>query len=226
MIPQRAARIFQPLAVFLFLLSLCAGIGAAEPAATASKTKTLLVLGDSIAAGYGVDPEQAYPALLQKKIDAAGFGVTVKNAGVSGDTTAGGLRRISWALKQPVDYLLIELGGNDGLRGIDPAETARNLQGIIDKAREKNMSIKILIAGMQMPANLGDAYTKAFRETFSTVAAKNKCALIPFLLEGVGGIPELNQPDRIHPTPAGHKIVAENVWKVLEPILNRKERKS
>lgn len=183
--------------------------------------KTLLVLGDSIAAGYGIEPEQAFPALLQHRIDQAGLNWKVVNAGVSGDTTAGGLRRINWLLRQKVDLLLLELGGNDGLRGISPEETARNLDGIIARVKEKNPSAKIVIAGMQMPANMGAEYTSRFREVFKTAAQKNDAALVPFLLENVGGRPELNQPDRIHPSAEGHKIVAENIWKVLAPILRQ-----
>jgi acyl-CoA thioesterase I len=138
---------------------------------------------------------------------------------VSGDTSAGGLRRISWVLKQPVDVLLIELGGNDGLRGINPEETAKNLQSIIDKTKVRYPAVKIVVSGMQMPANMGPEYTKKYREVFAEVAKKNNAVLIPFLLEGVGARAELNQADRIHPNPEGHKIVAENVWKVIRPLL-------
>jgi acyl-CoA thioesterase-1 len=143
----------------------------------------------------------------------------VVNAGVSGDTTAGGRRRISWLLRQPVDIFVLELGGNDGLRGVSPDETEKNLDAIIDKVKEKNPEAKIVIAGMQMPAIAGQEFTQRFRSAFSNAAKKKDALLIPFLLEGVGGRPELNQPDRVHPTPEGHKIVAENVWKVLKPLL-------
>jgi acyl-CoA thioesterase-1 len=186
-----------------------------------SNPKTILVLGDSLAAGYGVDSDEAYPALLQRKIDAIRLNYEVVNAGVSGDTTAGGLRRVSWVLRAPVDIFILELGGNDGLRGISPDETEKNLNEIIGKVKEKNPSAKIVIAGMQMPEIAGREFTEKFRATFVKVAKKNGAALIPFLLEGVGGKPELNQPDRIHPTPEGHRIVAENVWKVLKPLLNQ-----
>jgi len=162
---------------------------------------------------------------LQEKITKAGLNYKVVNAGLSGDTTAGGLRRISWLLRQPVDVLLLELGGNDGLRGIDPTETERNLKGIIEKVRQKNPNTTIVIAGMQMPENMGKDYTTRFRDVFARVATENRATLIPFMLEGVGGKAELNQPDRIHPTAEGHKIIAATIWKVLQPVLagNRSE---
>ncbi|MCD6050718.1 MAG: lysophospholipase L1-like esterase [Verrucomicrobia bacterium] len=189
------------------------------PAADTAAPKSVLILGDSLAAGYGITREEAFPALLQKKIETAKLPYRIVNGGVSGDTTAGGLRRIDWMLKQPADVLIVELGGNDGLRGIPPAETKKNLQGIIDKAKQKYPQIRIIVAGMQMPPNMGEDYTKAFAEVFPSIAQANKATLIPFLLEGVGGQADLNQPDGIHPTPKGHQVVAENVWKVLEPVL-------
>jgi acyl-CoA thioesterase-1 len=179
--------------------------------------KRILVLGDSITAGHGLDPEQAYPALLQKKIDAAALPYTVKNAGISGDTTAGGLRRIDWALgKDGADVLVVALGGNDGLRGISPDQTSKNLAGIIDKARAKNPAIKVILAGMEMPGNMGATYTAEFKAVFPQVAGEKKAALLDFLLAGVGGDEKLNQPDRIHPTAEGQQVIADNVWKVLE----------
>jgi acyl-CoA thioesterase-1 len=181
--------------------------------------KTVLVFGDSISAGYGVDPDESYPALLQKKIDEAGLPYRVVNAGVSGDTSAGGLRRIDWLLKQPIDVLVLELGGNDGLRGISPESTGKNLQGIIEKVRAKYPDAKILIAGMKMPPSMGEDYTTKFEAVFSELANKNQTAFLPFLLEGVATKPDLNQPDRIHPTAAGHRIVADHVWKALKPLL-------
>jgi len=181
-------------------------------------TKTILVLGDSLAAGYGLDPTEAYPAILQKKIKEAGWNFTVVNAGLSGDTTAGGLRRLDWVLKRKVDVLVLELGGNDGLRGTSVQAMRTNLQAMIDRTKQKYPSAKILIAGMKMPPNLGD-YAEQFNQAFPELAKRNDAALIPFLLEGVGGRPELNQPDLIHPTAEGQKLVAENVWKVLKPIL-------
>ncbi|HWC61571.1 MAG TPA: arylesterase [Verrucomicrobiae bacterium] len=182
--------------------------------------KSVVVLGDSIAAGYGVESSEAYPALLQEKIDAAGLNFTVVNAGVSGDTSADGLNRIKWLLRRPIDVLVLELGGNDGLRGIPASTTETNLQMVIDRVKQKYPSAQIVIAGMQMPPNMGEAYTTIFKNIFPTLAKKNHAALVPFLLEGVGGRPELNQPDHIHPTAAGHQIVAENVWKVLRPVLS------
>lgn len=191
------------------------------PAAENGTQKNILILGDSLAAGYGIQREEAFPALLQKKIEDAKLPYRILNGGVSGDTTAGGLRRIDWMLKQPVDVLVVELGGNDGLRGIPPAETKKNLQGIIDKAKQKYPHVRVVIAGMQMPPNMGEDYTKAFAEIFPAVAKANQASLIPFLLDGVGGKTELNQPDGIHPTPKGHEVVAENVWKVLGPVLRK-----
>ena len=180
------------------------------------------MLGDSLAAGLGVDPEEAYPALLQKKIDAAGLNFAVINGGVSGDTSAGGLRRIAWYLRRKIDVLVLELGGNDGLRGVPPGETRTNLQGIIDAARKSQPAIKIVIAGMRLPPNLGQDYIAEFERIFPALARENRAALVPFLLEGVGGKPDLNAPDQIHPTAEGHKIVAENVWKILKPVLEAK----
>jgi acyl-CoA thioesterase-1 len=190
----------------------------AQDAANANAgKKRILVLGDSITAGYGLDPELAYPALLQKKIDAAALPYTVKNAGVSGDTTAGGLRRIDWALgKDGAAVLVVALGGNDGLRGIPPEQTAANLAGIIDKARAKNPAIKVIVAGMEMPGNMGADYTAGFKAVFPRVAGEKKAALVDFLLAGVGGDEKLNQPDGIHPTAGGQQVIADNVWKVLE----------
>ncbi|MGD0813166.1 MAG: arylesterase [Verrucomicrobiota bacterium] len=201
-----------------FLLLLAALLlSASLPAAAAPKT--ILVLGDSLAAGYGVDPDQAWPALLQKKIDAAGLRFKVLNAGVSGDTTADGLQRVDWLLRRKADVLLLELGGNDGLRGLPLDSTRTNLQAIIDRFRQNIPAIQIVIAGMKMPPNMGPGYVDAFDKIYPELAAKNHAELIPFLLEGVGGKPDLNLSDGIHPTPEGHKIVAENVWAVLRPLL-------
>jgi acyl-CoA thioesterase-1 len=184
-----------------------------------SERRNILVLGNSLAAGYGLEPAQAFPALLQEKIDAAGLPFDVTNAGLSGDTSAGGLRRLDWLLKRKVDVLVLELGGNDGLRGLSLEATKTNLQAIIDRVKAKCPNARVVIAGMQMPANMGPEYVKQFRQIFPDLAQANKCSLIPFLLEGVGGRVDLNLPDRIHPTAEGQKIVAENVWKVLEPCL-------
>jgi acyl-CoA thioesterase I len=182
--------------------------------------KRIVVLGDSITAGYGLDPSQAYPALLQKKIDEAGLPYTIANAGVSGDTTAGGLRRVNWALGQlGADVLLIALGGNDGLRGIPPAQTEQNLRGIVDAARAKNSGMKIVILGMRMPESMGAEFSRTFARVFPKVADEKKAEFIPFLLEGVGGNAKLNQADRIHPTAAGQKVIAEHVWRELRGLL-------
>lgn len=178
-----------------------------------------MVLGDSITAGYGLDPAQAYPALLQEKITAAGLPFTVVNAGVSGDTTAGGLRRVAWALGGGAEVLIVALGGNDGLRGIAPKQTAENLAGLIERARAKVPGLTVIVAGMQMPGNMGAEFGEAFSAVFPAVAKAKDSRLVPFLLEGVGGVEALNQADLIHPNVEGQKRVAENVWKVLQPVL-------
>jgi acyl-CoA thioesterase-1 len=187
----------------------------------AQEEKVVLFLGDSLSAGFGLDVAQAFPSLIQEKIQQEKLPFRIVNAGLSGETTAGGLRRIDWLLKQKVDILVIELGGNDGLRGISPSETERNLQGIIDKMRAKNPDAEIVLAGMMAPPNMGKDYTEKFRAIFPTIAKKNKIELIPFLLEGVAGNPRLNLPDGIHPTAEGHQLVAETVWKTLRPVLSR-----
>jgi acyl-CoA thioesterase I len=185
-----------------------------------AKQKTLVVLGDSLAAGYGVDPTEAYPAVLQRLLDQAGFGYRVVNAGISGDTSAGAVRRVDWMLKRPVDVLLLQIGGNDGLRGQSPSALKTNLMTIIERTRAKHPEARIVLAGMKMPPNMG-AYANQFEQAFIEVAQEQRVALIPFLLEGVGGVPEMNLPDGIHPTPDGHRRVANNVWAVLEPVLKR-----
>lgn len=199
---------------WLVFLALTVCVGASEP-----ERRSILILGDSLAAGSGVDPDEAFPALLQNKIDQAGLKFEVVNAGVSGDTSAGGLRRIDWLLRRKVDVLVLELGGNDGLRGIAPATTRTNLQTIIDRTKAKYPNAKVVVAGMQMPPNMGEDYNAAFRQVFPDLAKANSANLIPFLLEGVGGKQDFNLPDQIHPNPEGHKLVAANVWKVLEPLL-------
>ncbi len=187
--------------------------------APAKPRKSIVILGDSLAAGYGLDLSEAFPAILQRRIDAANLPFQIVNAGLSGDTTAGGLRRIDWLLKRPLDILLLELGGNDGLRGISIDSTRTNLQTIIQKTRARYPEAKIVIAGMEMPPNMGHQFQSAFRAIFPEVARAHQATLIPFLLENVGGKPELNLVDMIHPTAKGHEIVANNVWKVLEPVL-------
>ncbi len=181
--------------------------------------KNIVFFGNSLTAGFGIDPSEAFPSLIQAKIDSLGLPYQVINAGLSGETSAGGNSRIDWVLRQPVYIFVLELGGNDGLRGIPMSETTKNLQRIIDKVRLKYPSSKIILAGMQIPPNMGEKYASAFRTVFQQLAVRNKIYLVPFLLEGVGGLPGLNQQDGIHPNVQGHKIVAENVWKVLKPIL-------
>lgn len=191
----------------------------AKDSATVTKKKTIVFYGNSLTAGYGLSPSQAFPALVQKKIDSLGLAYEVINAGVSGETSSGGLSRIDWILRQPVEIFILELGANDGLRGIPLAETKKNLQAIIDKVKAKNASTKLIFAGMEIPPNMGQTYTTEFRNIYKELAAKNEMALIPFILEGVGGEPTLNQQDGIHPTAEGHKIVAGNVWRQLEKLL-------
>lgn len=181
--------------------------------------KNIIFFGNSLTAGFGVDPSEAFPALIQEKLDSLKLPYQVINAGLSGETTAGGNSRVDWVLQKPVYIFILELGGNDGLRGIALSETEKNLQSIINKVKSKFPSAKIILAGMQIPPNLGKSYTSEFRSLFQRLAASNKIYLIPFLLEGVGGVPELNQQDGIHPNIQGHKIVAENIWNVLNSLL-------
>jgi acyl-CoA thioesterase-1 len=195
--------------------------GVVPSIALAAEPKTIVVLGDSLAAGYGVDPTESYPAVLQKKIKEAGWNFSVVNAGVSGDTSAGGLRRMEWLLKRRVDVLVLELGGNDGLRGLPVEALKSNLQAIVDRLKQKYPQAQILVAGMKMPPSMG-AYAEQFNHVFPEVARRNQAGLVPFLLEGVGGKADLNLPDLIHPTAEGHKILAENIWKVLRPLLAMK----
>jgi acyl-CoA thioesterase-1 len=186
------------------------------PVVPAVKVKTILFFGNSLTAGYGVDPSEAFPALIQNKIDSLKLGYKVINGGVSGETSSGGNSRVDWILKQPVDIFILELGGNDGLRGIPLTETKKNLQAIIDKVKGKYHGAKLILAGMKIPPNMGQKYATEFANLYSGLAAKNRVTLIPFLLQGVGGESKLNQKDGIHPTAEGHKIVAENVWIVLK----------
>ncbi len=188
-------------------------------ATTASKT--ILFFGDSITAGLGLDDiNDAFPGIIQAKIDSLGLNYEVVNSGVSGETTAGGKSRIDWILNQDIDIFVLELGANDGLRGVPIAETKANLQAIIDAVKAKSPSTKIILAGMELPPNMGQEYTTQFRAIFSDLASNNSLAFIPFILKDVGGIKELNQNDGIHPTAEGHKIVANTVWEVLAPLLN------
>jgi acyl-CoA thioesterase I len=181
--------------------------------------KTILCYGNSLTAGYGVDLNEAYPALLQKRIDSLGLKYKVINAGLSGETSAAGINRLDWVLKQPVEIFILELGANDGLRGISVKLTRQNLQTIIDKVKKISPQAKIVLAGMRIPPSMGDAYAKDFEKIFPDLAAKNDIALIPFLLNGVGGEAKYNQGDGVHPTAEGYKLVMENVWVVLKKIL-------
>lgn len=186
---------------------------------TASDKKKIMFFGDSLTAGMGLSEDEAFPAVIQGQLDSIGLPYEVINAGLSGETTASGKNRLDWVLNQEVEIFVLELGANDGLRGIPIEETRKNLQEMIDMVREKYPNTTIVLAGMMIPPNMGPEYTKAFQELFPQLASKNDIALIPFLLDKVAGISELNQNDGIHPTAEGHQIVAENVWKVLEPII-------
>lgn len=181
----------------------------------------MLFLGNSLTAGLGVDEEQAFPALVQAKVDSAGLPFRVVNAGVSGETSADGLRRIAWLLRQPVRVLVLELGANDALRGQDVTAMKSNLRQIIERTRARYPDVEVVLAGMEAPPNLGPRYTVAFRDAWQELARDEHAALIPFLLQDVAGIARLNQGDHIHPTAEGHRIVAGNVWQVLEPVLRR-----
>lgn len=184
-----------------------------------NNSKTILFFGNSLTAGYGVDVEEAFPAKIQDILDSLTLDYNVVNAGLSGETTSGGLSRLDWILNQKVDVFVLELGANDGLRGIELSKTKQNLQDIIDLVWKKNPNAKILLAGMQIPPNMGQAYTSEFKNIWTDLAKTNQVKLIPFLLEGVGGIPTLNQSDGIHPTIEGHQILAKNVWAVLEGVI-------
>lgn len=182
--------------------------------------KTILFLGDSLTAGYGLSADQAFPAIAGTILQSKGKNVKIINAGISGETSAGGLARIDWVLRQPVDIFFLELGANDGLRGLPVSETEKNLQAIIDKVKMKNKDVRIILAGMMVPPNMGKDYSANFERIYISLAAKNKCVRIPFLLDGVGGIERLNQADGIHPTAEGHRIIAQNVANTILPLLN------
>lgn len=183
--------------------------------------KIILFFGNSITAGYQLAVEQAFPAVIQGWLDSLDYNYRVVNAGLSGETTAGGKSRIDWVLRTVPDIFVLELGANDGLRGLPLEETPKNLQSIIDAVKKVNPDVKIIIAGMLVPPNLGQTYTSGFAEIFPKIATANDATLIPFILEGVAGNPELNLEDGIHPTPEGHQIVAETVWRYLSPLLTK-----
>jgi len=186
-----------------------------------AKTSTVLVLGDSLSAGYGLKRSAAYPSLLLEKAKAAGVNLTVLNAGVSGDTTAGGLRRLPALLHHHIDVLVLELGINDAFRGVPVAQIEANLQTIIDRTKKRYPDVRIVIVGMQLPQISGDEYLSAFGAMFPELARRNQAALVPFLLRGVAGDPSLNQSDLLHPNVSGQKILADNVWPVLESVLKK-----
>lgn len=182
--------------------------------------KTILFFGNSLTAGYGLELSQAFPAIIQRKIDSLKLPYTVINAGISGETTADGRSRIDWVIKeQKIDIFILELGANDGLRGIPPAETRRNLRSIITQVKDRYPEAQILVCGMEVPPNLGEDYAAQFRIIFSDLSDSLQTSFLPFLLDKVAGEPELNLPDGIHPTPEGHEIVANNIWEVLSPLL-------
>jgi acyl-CoA thioesterase-1 len=194
------------------------GEGDGAPAgrsAAAGARRTVLFIGTSLTAGYGLEPEQAFPALIQAKIDAAGLHYRVVNAGVSGETSAGALRRLDWLLRQPFDVLVLETGSNDMLRGAQLDSLEANIQAIVDRVRSARPDARIVLVGMRAPPNLGLPYASRFRRVYSELAERNDLAFVPYLLDGVGGHAELNLPDGIHPNAKGEERVAENVWKVL-----------
>ena len=199
------------------------GAPASAPAAVseqpvrADNRPRIVFLGDSITAGLGLEPEQAYPTLIQQKVDAESLGYQVVNAGVSGDTSAGGLSRLDWALDGDVKVMVVALGGNDALRGLPPDDLRKNLTAIIERAQARHISV--VLAGMEAPPNFGQTYTVSFRQVYADLAKQYGVPLIPFLLQGVAGIEGLNQRDGIHPTAEGARTVADNVWTVLRPTL-------
>lgn len=203
------------------------GSAAGDPAEGSSTTRVehgILFFGNSITAGHGVDSDEAFPGYIEDKIDSLGWRFEVVAAGFSGETSAGGLRRIDWVMHDGIDVMLLELGGNDGLRGVPVESTKQNLGAIIDSARAINPDVRIILAGMQVPPNLGSRYTQAFRNIYPELASEKSVELIPFVLEGVGGVSELNQPDGIHPTAEGHRIIAETVWEYMKPVLQELRR--
>lgn len=190
---------------------------ASAPAASRESRPRIVALGDSLTAGLGLDPDESFPALLQERIDQEGLDFQVVNAGVSGDTSAGGLRRLALALEGDVRVLIVALGGNDGLRGLPPADLRANLAAMIERAQSRQ--IAVVLAGMEAPPNLGAEYTRAFREVYSSLAKEYGVVLLPFLLADVAGMSDLNQSDGIHPNVEGTRIVANHVWDAVSPLL-------
>jgi acyl-CoA thioesterase I len=215
--------------VLLVVLSGCSPTGqppsrasASPPAAHAAQPGSpgrIVFLGTSLTAGLGLDPEQAYPALIQRKLDSAGLPYVAVNAGVSGETSAGARRRIDWLMREPVAVLVIETGANDGLRGLDADSLRANIEAIIARARQQDPAPRILLAQMRAPPNYGAAYTQRFESVYRDIARQYGIPLIPFLLDGFAGVDSLNQADNLHPTAAGHRQMAERMWRALRPIL-------
>jgi acyl-CoA thioesterase-1 len=205
-------------ALVMSMLSIVSSQSVTAAARDSSPVKRILVLGDSLSQGFGLRSTQAYPALLAEKLRSANLAFEITNASQSGGTTAGGLQRLPPHLKRKIDIFILELGINDAFRGVPISEIRNNLQSIIDMVKARNPNVRVIIAGMQLPNSAEDEYVLAFGQIYSDLTAKNKAALVPYLLEGVGGDPLLNQPDRVHPNAAGQKILADNVWRVLEPI--------
>ncbi len=208
-------------ALWSALISILCAYAAVDAAPASSQMKTILVLGDSLSAGFGLKSSEAYPALLAKKLRAAGLNFQLTNASQTGGTTEGGLERLPAHLKRKIDIFILELGINDAFRGVPVDQIENNLQQMIDKVKARNPDVRVLIAGMQLPNYAADDYVSAFGKIFAELAAKNGGSLVPYLLDGVGGDPSLNLPDGIHPNAAGQKILAENVWRVLEPIARK-----
>ena len=194
-------------------------VSATENEVIKGSQKVILFYGNSLTAAYGLDTKEGFPNRIQQRLDSLGLDYKVINSGLSGETTSGGLNRLDWVLNQPVDIFVLELGANDGLRGIPISESMNNLQAMIDMVKEKNPDTILILAGMQIPPNMGADYTSQFMAMYPALAESNEILLIPFLLEGVAGIPELNLEDGIHPTAEGQKIVTNNVWKVLESVI-------
>ena len=194
---------------------------AAELELDHSEKKRIVFLGDSLTAGYGLSDTASFPSLLEKRVESEGYDYEILNAGVSGDTSAGGLRRLAWLMKKPVSVLVVALGGNDGLRGLSTTSLKENLKQIIQRARVKVPDVKIILAGMLAPPSMGERYTTSFKTVFPEVAAEEEVGFMPFLLEGVAADRSLNLPDGIHPNAEGQKLIAENLWKYLEPLLSK-----
>jgi len=222
--------IVRPLSVFLSILVILAGCGTSSESKKQNPTdikktkvntaqKTILFFGNSLTAGYGIEQEDSFAGLTQARLDSLQIDYRVINGGLSGETTAGGLSRLDWFLEDEPTIFVLELGGNDGLRGIIPSESKKNLLGIIEKVQTKYPETKIILAGMQIPPNMGQEYTDEFKKIYPQIATEKNVTLIPFLLEGVAGNPNLNLPDGIHPTEAGHKIVFETIWIYLKKLI-------